>query len=274
MKPTIVELKEMKYTISDAAVKDVLRVFGKREHEHKTPAAVVYGGIANQVYLSPSHPHLVRATHDVDYIVDVHLTPDLFRSTIGKELGDEIEYHTELRKLRTVLELSVADEDGDTLFVHTHKWTANGYARAKKDLARQIANSELVVVPGVEYPVRLTRPEDIAFRKFVRLQLISRYGKTVEGAQGAYNAFLNRDWERLAELDIASELDRLQKDKTALPHLFDRGEDEFKAACDNYVTRKDLYDVSALMHAVAQGAVRFDEKYYGSLVDSLESNLY
>jgi hypothetical protein len=261
---------DSKYTVCNKAVEDSLIATKRYRDRYRTMKPVVSGGIADQLYTHPYYPELMRPTHDLDLIVYPRLSAETFRNDFGKNLADLLPYYNpEISVLRHVFEVKI-NENEDHFFIHSYKWTENGWNRQKKNIERQIANASPINIPNTKHAVYVVRPEDIIAGKLSRLDRVHQtQGIHIDMEYNYYTA-IERNWNLLDNNELQQWLSSLKKQKSALPSFYDRGKDAFIRALDDYVVSKDLFDISLIVRLASEKKIEFDEKYLDHIVEEIE----
>ncbi|RLJ08237.1 MAG: hypothetical protein DRP13_02645 [Candidatus Aenigmatarchaeota archaeon] len=257
----------LKFTIKDKIVEDSLVAVSLYNQDQQSYTVVVTGGIANQIYISNYFPELLRPTHDVDLIIYPKIDASFFRNNTGPFFAKELNrYNPEVNILRHVYEIKTENEDGDIFLVHSYKYTRNGWERQKRNIERQVSNANEIINPKTNKPLKIIRPEDLLFTKLSRIEKIKNSLDFSDGLEKHYKDFIERDWNRLAEIEIYIWLETLKKQKTRLPAFYDRGEDEFKKELRRYTASKDMFDVSVISRLISEEKIEFDERYYDEIL--------
>src|SRR3989338_5968147 len=122
-----------KFTVMDTIADAAMRAIDAYDANGDESRAVIYGGMACQLYAYPAFPLLLRPTHDIDIIVTPKLSADSFRNGIGRWLEYNLgEYGPATGVLRHVYEVKLSESNGSPLFIHSYKNTEKRLCREKK----------------------------------------------------------------------------------------------------------------------------------------------
>lgn len=261
-----------KFTVRDKIVGDSLKSIETYRASSGHYKPVIGGGIANQIYAYPHFPTLLRPTHDVDVVVSPRLTSDAFRQDVGRGITRTLGqyYSPEVNVLRHVYEVKTEDPEGDLFFIHSYRWTVNGWERERKTVERQVSDANHVSIPNSDGVVHIVRPEEIIVGKVQRLRKLEGKGKIPHDFNGNYRAVKGREWGVLASSDFDQWLSSLVHQKDRLPASYDRGKEEFQKALDAYVGSKDLFDIALISRLASDRKIDFDEKYYDGILQGTE----
>ncbi len=260
-----------KFTVVDKIVGDSLAAADSYREQYQYYKPVVGGGIATQLYTYPNFPDLLRPTSDLDLFIKPKLNPAAFRNAVGKNLAKLLEeYKPQVSVLRHVYEVKTEDKEGHQFFIHSYKWTENNWEREKNNVERQVSNASPLSIPNLDRTVYTVRPEDILADKVRRLGKTEEQCKIPTKFNGNYRAVRNRNWDTLGEQDLNEWLPLVVQQKNRLPGYFDRGEDEFRNAVNEYRVYKDLFDISLLVKLASNKKIDFDEAYLSKIIDGVE----
>ena len=191
----------MKFTVNDKIVADSLHSIGLYRPDYGYKLAV-NGGIATQLYIIPHFPHLVRPTHDVDLLVNPRLNSKAFRDEVGEKLAKELQsYNPSVEVLRHVYQVTLEDSEKTPFFIHSYRWTVNGFDRNRKDIEREVSNANQVKIPNSDNSVYVVRPEDLVAGKVSRLEKIKEKNLLPEDSEHIYQKIKERSWTGLGDCD-------------------------------------------------------------------------
>ncbi|MBI1934984.1 hypothetical protein HYS31_00950 [Candidatus Woesearchaeota archaeon] len=257
-----------KFVVLDEIVGDSLSVLSSYRSVSARP--VVIGGTAAQLYTAPHYPELLRPTHDIDLITVPKLTADSFREGLGKYLNENLgKYNPKINILRHVMEVKLEDNEKSPFFIHTYKWTNNGWIRYGSSIERQVANANLVPFPTSSKSIYISRPEDIIAGKISRITQVKDKTGFSEDYQVKYEKAKARKLELLGDLkpeEFNVWLAALNLQKQQLPAYYDRGADEFTKALDNFRANKDIFDISLLAKLILNKKIDFDDRYLNEVI--------
>lgn len=258
-----------KFTVADQIVSDALNAL-EEYNGFEGCKNIVYGGIACQLYTHPHYPSLVRPTHDIDITVPVRLTSETFRNEMGRKLSNLLkQYNPAVEISRHVYDVTLKDADEDPLFMHSYKFTENKWERHKKNIERQISDSNMVDVPNSSGKIHIMRPEEMIVEKMDRL---NRIGQKSQQIEEDYESADKRDWSKLSKKDFDSLLMGIIKQRSRLSAYADKGTEGFMIVLNEYRAAKDIYDIALISKLSSEKKIEFDEKYYDMIVQSGNSN--
>jgi len=259
-----------KFTVNDQIVADSLDAINVARDTTSTPLIII-GGIAIQTYASPFLPESIRPTNDLDYLVERRLTAAQFRSEIAPMVATSLHhYNPEVSVGRRVFEVKVEDDDEVPFFIHSYKYSTEGFERVRRSVERQFATANPVQSPNQKSTLYLSRPEEIISDKATRLSRLKELGKLPESLDAFYVELQRRDWDLLGSLDLTEWLEDLSHQKAQLPAFYDAGREQFERATNGYVGSKDLYDISTLSKLAVGRNIDFDDKYLDRILDGTE----
>lgn len=255
-----------KFTLDEQIVRDSLRAIA-RTREATGTKLVINGGIANQLLAAEHLPESFRPTHDVDFISPRYLGAPHFRTLVGAPISESMQSHNpEVSVNRHVYEIEVHDSEEDSFFIHTYRWTKNGFARNEEAIDRWTSNAEYVQIPGAEEMAAVARPEDLIKMKLRRLDKIEANNKLTIEQSALVRLIKQRKWEHVSEHYSSDGKQRLVKLKNRLPAMYDAGPDRFRSAMNEYSAEKDLYDVALLARLASKKAIDIDEQYMSEVL--------
>jgi len=259
-----------KFTLKDKVMQHSLKALSSYE-EVGNDRLIVDGGIANQLYVQPHLPDLLRPTHDLDLLPECRFTYRLFKEKIGEYFKTILQmYDPEVSVLRHNYEVKLTDQNGNPFFIHAYKWTQKRFEQERRNLERKAANANEITIPNSAKPIYVVRPEDIVQGKTRRLKKLDEKGKITEDCQEGYRSLRERDWETLAGQDFTELLEIVVRKKRLLPAFLDGSREEFNKALDDFVCSKDIYDIALISLLASIGVVDFDERYYDQILNGSE----
>ena len=260
-----------KFTVKDKIMEDSLEAIWDYRSLSDKYKPTITGGIATQLYAFQFYPELTRPTHDMDLVTVSRMNSENFRRDLGKNLAESLEhYRPKVGVLRHVYEVHLEDEEEYPFFIHSYRWTANGWERQKRSIERQVANANRVVTPSAVISAYVVRPEDLVVGKLSRLNKLEEKGKIPPSFNGKYDLLKGKELATLADEDLSAWLDELTRQKVRLPAFYDSGKEKFRSALDEYVTSKDLFDISLISKLAINKSIDFDEKYYNNILERKE----
>ncbi len=250
-----------RYTLNDKLVRDGLASVA-RVSPHGIYLA---GGIANQLYIYPHYPGLLRPTNDADFArtqpID-HATFDEIYEASKTPLG---QYKLRRGRDREGFFIHLSD---DTLpfFIHFEKTTKPHWEKVKGTKERQYSTSNEVVIPETTSRIKIVRPEEIVLGKVRRLSYLAKKGMLTPESYRSYQVVVNREFEKLGDLDLSAQLSKLSDLKDSLSGHFEASVEQGTHARQVYNGEKDIYDISLLFNLIAVRQVGFDDAYYDDIL--------
>ena len=244
-----------KFTLRDKVVQESLRKISELNNEELHLLLVTVGGLAVQIYTI--NPELYRPTNDVDIMTSRRIPTYEFKEVIGKEISDYMKstgYESKLGKTRYGYEIIMNDK-GQEFYVHLSKFSKAYLRRNAHWKFREFDNAKEVYVKELGgYPILVHRIEDILANKARRISKLKEEGFVMGQNLEEWYMFLEKDFERLGEMDLAQKLQNVERTRDTLTKIINRENfSQNKDTLNKYKVMKDLYDLAVLSRTIIEG---------------------